>query len=65
MDALLHTVLQQPFTDPSIQPADNASRMINLPNGENLFTNGKLISEDIPESSIMGERKQSMIQTDR
>ena len=60
MDALLHPQLQQNLHDPFIQVEDNIPRMLTFSNGENFFTNGRLIQNtrnDVPESSTMGEKR--------
>ena len=61
IDAFLQSDAQQPMIDPYTQLVDNAYRLIRLPNGENLFIDGKLTGEDIPKSSAMGERRQPLV----
>ena len=43
-----------------IQAEDKIPRMLTLPNGEDFFTNGRLIQStenDVPESNVMGEKR--------
>ena len=56
-DALLHPQLQQPFTNLFTQLEGNIPRMLSFPTRENLFTNAKLVQNDIPESSSTGEQR--------